>query len=56
MNESELTALLRRSESETLDFKSKQYPFARANDEEKSELLKDIVAMANGWKPPTDIF
>jgi hypothetical protein len=51
VNESELTALLRRSESETLDFKSKQYPFARANDEEKSELLKDIVAMANGWKP-----
>ena len=50
MNESELTALLHRSESETLDFKSKQYLFARANDEEKSELLKDIVAMANAWK------
>jgi hypothetical protein len=31
MNVSELTALLHRSESETLDFKSKQYPFARTS-------------------------
>lgn len=42
--------LLRRSESDTLDFKRDQYPFAGASDEEKSELLKDIVAFANAWK------
>ena len=50
VNATELTALLHRSESETLDFKSKQYLFALASDPEKSELLKDIVAMANAWK------
>src|SRR5207245_718297 len=50
VNISELAALLQCSESETLDFKSKQYPFTGATDEEKSELLKDIVAMANAWK------
>ena len=41
---------MHRSENETLYFKSKQYPFAGANDEQKSELLKDIVSMANAWK------
>lgn len=50
MNESELNSLLRRSENETLDFKSKQYPFAGARDEEKSEMLKDVLSMANAWK------
>ncbi|MDD5139231.1 MAG: ATP-binding protein [Verrucomicrobiales bacterium] len=48
MNVIDLTALLHRSESETLDFKSKQYPFS--SDEEKSELLKDILAFGNAWK------
>jgi predicted HTH transcriptional regulator len=48
VNPIDLTALLHRSESETLDFKSKQYPFS--SDEEKSELLKDILAFGNAWK------
>ena len=48
MNAIDLTALLHRSESETLDFKSKQYPFS--SDEEKSELLKDVLAFGNAWK------
>ncbi len=42
--------LLYRGESETLDFKSEQYKFEKASDEEKSELLKDVIAMANAWK------
>ncbi|MFH1377199.1 MAG: ATP-binding protein [Planctomycetota bacterium] len=37
------------TESDSLDFKSEQYKFNNAKDEEKSELLKDIVAMANSW-------
>jgi len=48
VNAIDLTALLHRSESETLDFKSKQYPFS--SDEEKSELLKDILAISNARK------
>ena len=50
MDELELTKLLRSSESETLDFKRDQYPFAGADQAAKSELLKDIVAFANSWK------
>lgn len=42
--------LLYESESESLDFKQKQYPFARATDEEKSELLKDILGFVNAWR------
>src|SRR5438445_260244 len=38
------------AENETLDFKRDQYPFALASDEEKSELLKDILAFANSWQ------
>jgi hypothetical protein len=42
--------LLHEGESSTLDYKRDQYPFAGATDEEKSELLKDILAFANGWR------
>jgi hypothetical protein len=43
--------LLNMTESEMLDFKSAQYKFyGRATDEEKSELLKDIIAFANAFK------
>lgn len=42
--------LLYRGESETLDFKVAQYPFSGATDDEKSELLKDILAFANAWR------
>ena len=44
MKASDLTALLQQSESETLDFKRDQYPFAGETVEAKGELLKDILA------------
>ena len=36
-----------KSESDSLDFKSEQYKFTSATDDQKSELLKDILAMAH---------
>ena len=42
--------LLYEEESTTLDFKRDQYRFAKATDEEKSELLKDILGFANAWR------
>jgi Putative DNA-binding domain len=42
--------LLYESEGDALDFKRDQYPFAGATDEQKSELLKDILAFANSWR------
>jgi hypothetical protein len=45
-----LESLLYQEESEALDFKIQQYPFSGATDEQKSELLKDILAFANAWR------
>lgn len=45
-----LETLLQGEEGTTLDQKREQYRFAKASDEEKAELLKDILAMANAWK------
>jgi predicted HTH transcriptional regulator len=42
--------LLLEGEGATLDFKRDPYPFAKATDEEKSELVKDIVGFANGFR------
>jgi hypothetical protein len=42
--------LLHEEESESLDFKQGQYPFARASEEEKSEILKDILGFANAFR------
>jgi predicted HTH transcriptional regulator len=42
--------LLHQDESETLDFKEDQYPFEGADDNRKSEILKDILAFANSWR------
>jgi predicted HTH transcriptional regulator len=50
MNQAMLEGLLYQNESETLDFKVAQYPFDKASDEQKSELLKDILAFANAWR------
>lgn len=50
MNEQLLNSLRYKSEGTDIDFKSKQYGFAGANDFEKSEILKDILAMANAWR------
>ena len=42
--------LLYEEESTTLDFKKGQYRFAKATEDEKSELLKDILGFANAWR------
>lgn len=42
--------LLYEEESHELDFKEEQYRFIKATDEEKSELLKDVLAFANSWR------
>ena len=48
-----LEGLLHEPEGTSLDFKSAQYPFESANDGEKAELLKDILAFANSWRRTT---
>jgi Putative DNA-binding domain len=50
MNASLLESLLYQEESSTLDFKAQQYRFSKATSEEKSELLKDILAFSNAWR------
>ena len=45
-----LENLLHQPEGPTLDFKWKQYPFNGASEFDKSELLKDILALANSWR------
>src|SRR5688572_13949636 len=42
-------SLLWMSESDSLDFKQEQYQFDGGSEEQKSELLKDILAFANSW-------
>ncbi len=42
--------LLYEEESTTLDFKKEQYRFVKATDDEKSDLLKDILGFANAWR------
>jgi len=42
--------LLFEPESNELDFKREQYQFIGADDNKKSELLKDILAFANSWR------
>jgi Schlafen, AlbA_2 len=50
MNDGLLESLLNEGESSSLDFKRDQYPFVGASDDDKSELLKDILAFANSWR------
>jgi hypothetical protein len=50
MNTALLEELLNEDESTSLDFKREQYPFRGATDEQKSELLKDILAFANSFR------
>lgn len=45
-----IDALLYEEESSTIDFKVEAYPFSSASDEAKSEMLKDLLAFANGWR------
>jgi hypothetical protein len=50
MNDVLFERLLFEEESTTLDFKRDQYRFVKATDEDKSELLKDILGFANAWR------
>jgi predicted HTH transcriptional regulator len=50
MNNELFERLLYDDESNTLDFKRDQYRFVKASDNEKSELLKDILGFANAWR------
>lgn len=50
ISDEDLEQLRYKGESADLDFKQAQYPFAGANDHQKSELLKDILAMANAYR------
>lgn len=53
INDELLNALRYKSEGTDLDFKSEQYRFAGGSDFEKSEMLKDILALANAWRDGT---
>ncbi|AMV18212.1 helix-turn-helix domain-containing protein [Planctomyces sp. SH-PL14] len=50
MGEDEIRSLLYGTEGATLDFKQEQYRFVKASDDDKSELLKDILGFANAWR------
>lgn len=45
-----LDRLRYQSESSGLDFKRVQYQFLSKDEDKKSELLKDVLAMANAWR------
>jgi hypothetical protein len=45
-----LGALRYKSEGTDIDFKSAQYRFVGGNEENKAEMLKDILAIANAWR------
>lgn len=47
MNDVLMEELLNQPENSQLDFKIAQYPFDKANEIQKGELLKDILAFAN---------
>ncbi|RWD69249.1 ATP-binding protein [Mesorhizobium sp.] len=48
-----LAELQCRGEGSDLDYKAERYPFAKASDDEKSEILKDILALANAHRDST---
>lgn len=45
-----IEALLWEDESNSLDFKQTQYPLAGATDEQKGEIIKDLLAFANAFR------
>lgn len=50
----DLLSMLRyKSEGTDIDFKSAQYRFINGSENDKSELLKDILAIANSWRDGT---
>jgi hypothetical protein len=48
-----LNTLRYKSEGPDIDFKSAQYRFNGASEVDKSEMLKDILAIANSWRDST---
>ena len=50
MTPDQIEFLLHEEEGTSLDFKRDQYKFEGANKEDKSELLKDILAFANAFR------
>jgi Putative DNA-binding domain len=50
MDEILFKRLLRAGESAELDYKSEQYAISNATDNQKAELIKDILAFANSWR------
>lgn len=50
IDDTSVEALLWQEESEVLDVKREQYKFINASDDEKSELLKDVLAFVNAWR------
>ncbi|KKW50703.1 transcriptional regulator [Pantoea ananatis] len=48
-----LNTLRYKSEGTDIDFKSAQYRFNNGSEKDKSELLKDILAIANAWRDGT---
>ena len=50
ISDEDLEQLRYKGEGADLDFKQAQYPFSGATDYQKSELLKDILAMANAYR------
>jgi hypothetical protein len=50
IDESLIESLLYEEESDCLDLKMEQYKFVGASDDDKSELLKDLLAFANAWR------
>jgi len=51
MDRQAFEALLWQQEGDALDFKKEQYHFQGGTDDEKGELLKDILAFVNAWRP-----
>ncbi|MBZ0067428.1 MAG: hypothetical protein K8F26_01315 [Thiobacillus sp.] len=45
-----LTALRYKSEGNDIDFKSAQYRFIGGSEDDKAEMLKNILAMADAWR------
>lgn len=55
MDSTFLEQILYEDESLTLDFTKEQYKFAKASEDEKSGLLKDILGFANGLRDSSAI-
>ena len=53
LTDDQLEQLRYKGEGSDLDYKADRYPFASATEDAKSELLKDILAMANAHRDGT---